>query len=345
MSATNRIQTKLTSDYTIRAEGFNAIDIVLEELGCNAHTVFKELGLNSEILLPSNRNEKIDYQRFLELLNHCAFITGRKDFGVLLSAYQDMNVIGMTGQAMLEAPTFRTAMENLIKFFHLHMNGLKVGFEEYQSESLISLQVVMPFAPEYRQQVELSLGIGVRFVRRLLGQSWSPVQAYFEHAKDRGSSTTSKLFRCPINYQSEFNGYTIRNQELDTLRENFNSQLHQILYDYLCLQTRTTQGNFVMDVRENIIQAINSGECSIEDLCESMGIQRRTLQRRLAQNGHHYKNLLEETRMDLAQRYLRISGISVTQISDILCYADPTGFSRSFRRYHGVSPRDWRNAL
>jgi AraC-like DNA-binding protein len=46
--------------------------------------------------------------------------------------------------------------------------------------------------------------------------------------------------------------------------------------------------------------------------------------------------------MDLAHRYLRLVQIPITQISDILGYADLSSFSRSFRRFFGVSPRNWR---
>ncbi|MFT5610121.1 MAG: AraC-like DNA-binding protein [Polaribacter sp.] len=330
------------AEYVIRAEGFNAIDTLLAELGVVASTVFSEVGLDIDILQPHNSDLEIDYQTFLKLLNHCADISGRQDFGALLSRYQDMSVIGVTGQTMLEAPTFRAALENLVDFFHLHMNGLKVGFHEYQNHSLVTLEMIMPFAPAYRQQVELSMGIGIRFLRRLLGQSWVPINAYFEHSEDSGSGTTSRLLSCPISYESEFNGYTIHNHELDIRRENFNSQLHQILHDYLSLQTSGIQNNFVVTVREKIIQAIRLNECSVDNVAEKMGLQRRTLQRRLACSGYDFKSIRQETRMDLAQRYLRISGISIIQISNVLCYADPTSFSRSFKRFFGVSPRAWR---
>jgi AraC-like DNA-binding protein len=345
MRLTGETLSQTQADYVIRAEGFNAIDTLLAELGLDASTAFSEMGLDVEILQPHNSDLEIDYQSFLKLLNHCADISGRQDFGALLSRYQDMSVIGVTGQTMLEAPTFRAAMENAVDFFHLHMNGLKVGFQEYQNQSLITLEMIMPFAPAYRQQVELSLGIGIRFIRRLLGQSWAPIHAYFEHSKDSGCDTTSRLFACPISYESEFNGYTIHSCDLDIRRENFNSQLHQVLYDYLCLQTRAMQNNFVVSVREKIIQAIRVNECSIDNVAAQIGLQRRTLQRKLAKSGYIFKDLVEETRMDLAQRYLRISGISITQISDILCYAEPTSFSRSFKRYFGISPRAWRIEL
>jgi AraC-like DNA-binding protein len=331
-----------TADYVIRAEGFGSIDTLLTELDIDPKVAFAHVGLTPDILKGDNKNQNIEYRRFLDLLNHCAEITGRKDFGNLLSYYQDMTVIGLPGRAMYEAPTFRTALEDLIDFFHLHMNGMRVGFQEHGRISLITLEIVMPFSPAYRQQVELSLGIGLRFIRRLLGQDWCPKEAYFEHSKDSGSASTQALFRCPVNYGHEFNGYTFDSSALDLLREQFNSREHQILYDYLCLQTRTVKRDFLLDVREQLIHALRRGDTNIDIVSKELGLHRRTLQRRLDSRGFHYRELLEQTRMDLAHHYLRLEQIPITQISDILGYADLSSFSRSFRRFFGVSPRTWR---
>lgn len=331
-----------TADYVIRAEGFDSIDTLLRELGKDPAAAFAHVGLTPGILQGDNKNQNIEYRCFLDLLNHCAAITGRKDFGNLLSSYQDMTVIGLPGRAMYEAPTFRAALEDIVDFFHLHMNGMKVGFEEHDRISLITLEIIMPFSPDYRQQIELSLGIGLRFIRRLLGQDWCPNEVYFDYPKDSGSASTEALFRCPVNYGQEFSGYTFDSAVLDLLQEQFNSQEHQILYDYLCLQTRAVKRDFVLDVREQLIHALRKGDTSIDSVSKGLGLHRRTLQRRLSSRGHQYQDLLEQTRMDLAHRYLRLLQIPITQISDMLGYADLSSFSRSFRRFFGVSPRTWR---
>jgi hypothetical protein len=44
---------------------------------------------------------------------------------------------------------------------------MKVGFQEHGRISLITREIIMPFSPEIRQQVALSVGIGLRFIRRL----------------------------------------------------------------------------------------------------------------------------------------------------------------------------------
>ncbi len=81
-----------TANYVIRAEGFGSIDTLLRELDVDPKVAFAQVGLTPDILKGDNKNQNIEYRRFLDLLNYCADITGRKDFGNLLSYYQDMTV-------------------------------------------------------------------------------------------------------------------------------------------------------------------------------------------------------------------------------------------------------------
>ncbi|MEP6391060.1 MAG: AraC family transcriptional regulator ligand-binding domain-containing protein [Halioglobus sp.] len=333
------------TDYLIRAQGFGAIDQLLEELGCDVDAAFRCANLELSLLDVENGNLPVDYRDFLSLLNHCAEITDRQDFGLLLSRYQDMRVIGLPGSVMYEAPTLRAALHDLQAFFHLHMNGMRVIFDEGKHTSLIALEIVMPFPPSYRQQMELSLGIGLRFIRRLIGESWNPQLAHFEHAEDAGSASTAALFKCPISYGQEINGYYFDSSILDIPRTQFNSQSHQILYDYLSMQTRLVHRDLIIDITEQIVRGIRRGECGIDAVSAAAGYTRRTLQRKLAENNILYRDLLEQTRMDLAQRYLRVDSIPITDISDILCYAQLSVFSRAFQRYFGVAPRRWRQQL
>ena len=98
-----------------------------------------------------------------------------------------------------------------------------------------------------------------------------------------------------------------------------------------------------MSVREELVKALREGVCNIDAVSHNLGMSRRTFQRRLAGRGLHYSDLLEQSRMDIAQRYLGSSRIAITQVADILGYSDISSFSRSFKRYSGVSPRQWRN--
>lgn len=71
----------------------------------------------------------------------------------------------------------------------------------------------------------------------------------------------------------------------------------------------------------------------------------RTLQRRLAEGGTSYSQLLEELRHDLALYLLRDPDLQASEISRELGYRDPAIFTRAFRRWTGQTPSQYRRAL
>jgi AraC-like DNA-binding protein len=64
------------------------------------------------------------------------------------------------------------------------------------------------------------------------------------------------------------------------------------------------------------------------------------LKRRLKQRGLTFQDLLTSTRIDLARRQLS-RGAPVTNVAADLGYSQVSAFSRAFRQWTGVSPREY----
>ncbi|MCY1522904.1 HTH-type transcriptional activator RhaR [compost metagenome] len=85
-----------------------------------------------------------------------------------------------------------------------------------------------------------------------------------------------------------------------------------------------------------------SGQVTIEQVAEQMKISPRSLQRYLHAEGTSFQKLLDQTRQSMATRYMRDSSVSLTQLSELLGYADLSAFSRAFSRWNGMSPQKWK---
>jgi len=73
-----------------------------------------------------------------------------------------------------------------------------------------------------------------------------------------------------------------------------------------------------------------------------IGYEPHTLQRRLSLIGTSYSYLVDCGRRYQAEQLLKRSDLRIEAISEELGYTNPAAFSRAFRRWHGKSPRDWR---
>jgi len=68
----------------------------------------------------------------------------------------------------------------------------------------------------------------------------------------------------------------------------------------------------------------------------------RTLRRRLKEEGSSYRELLDEIRYGLAREYLGQTQLPLEEISGLLGYTEAGNFSHAFKRWSGMSPREWR---
>lgn len=71
----------------------------------------------------------------------------------------------------------------------------------------------------------------------------------------------------------------------------------------------------------------------------------RTLQRRLRSEGVSFQQLLDETRRELAQQYLRQPGHSLKRVAEQLGFEDQSNLFRACRRWFGMSPGRYRDGL
>ena len=77
---------------------------------------------------------------------------------------------------------------------------------------------------------------------------------------------------------------------------------------------------------------------TLEAAAAALNVSTRTLIRHLAREGTRYQALLDESRKQRAWWYLQHTALPVAEIALQLGYADTRNFSRTFRRWHGLTP-------
>lgn len=93
-----------------------------------------------------------------------------------------------------------------------------------------------------------------------------------------------------------------------------------------------------------LLLACEGGYPTLGEIAEREHVSSRTLIRRLRDEGLTYQQLLDRVRQDLACWWLLQSELSVDTIADRLGYQDTSNFSRTFRRWVGMTPGDFRRS-
>ena len=95
-------------------------------------------------------------------------------------------------------------------------------------------------------------------------------------------------------------------------------------------------------VRKNISEAMREGKPQLVRVAEILAVGPRTLQRRLKRYGIDFKELVDETRCQLAMTHLRDRKNTLTEIALLLGYSEVSAFNRAFKRWTGATPLNYR---
>ncbi len=89
-------------------------------------------------------------------------------------------------------------------------------------------------------------------------------------------------------------------------------------------------------------ELLPSGRATVEDVARELAMSKRTLQRRLADEGTNWLEVLSDAREALAKHYLTTTEYGAAEVSFLLGYEDPNSFFRAFKRWENTSPEMWR---
>lgn len=85
------------------------------------------------------------------------------------------------------------------------------------------------------------------------------------------------------------------------------------------------------------------GYPNLSTVAAATGASIRTLQRRLKENNLNYSQLVEQVRFEQAIQLLQNPRSQLIDIAFDLGYSDAANFTRAFKRWAGISPREFRN--
>ncbi|MDN7591323.1 AraC family transcriptional regulator [Burkholderia seminalis] len=104
------------------------------------------------------------------------------------------------------------------------------------------------------------------------------------------------------------------------------------------LDALSAGAGIVERVRAALLELIPGGLATADDVARTLAISKRTLQRRLGDDGATFKTILADVREKLAWHYLDRSDLPYSQIAFLLGYQDPNSFFRAFSEWTGMTP-------
>src|SRR6516225_6251602 len=187
-----------------------------------------------------------------------------------------------------------------------------------------------------------------RLCRVLTGQNLVPQHFWISHHRSGANSEMARFVGTKVEFgahKDEFH-LTLDARELPLIHSDTN--LNDLLLKY-CEAALADRRGDMNQLRTRVENAISSvlphGKVLAEDVARSLGMSKRTLARRLSDEGLNFTEILQQLRHDLAVRYLDDRKLHVSKIAWLLGFHEVSAVTHACKRWTGKTPRQMRAAI
>jgi AraC-like DNA-binding protein len=312
--------------YFSRSASLNGYAQVTRELGLTPHALVREVGLPAACL--SQPDLKIPTARAIALFELTAQRAGAADLGLRIAEARPFSTLGAVGLVMREQPTVRKAMEALANHVWAHMEGIALEIDEGDGLAILSPAFARAASGPARQASELAVAMIFRLLRRFLGAAWRPEMIIFDHARPGNLARYARFFGQAPLFGQDRNAVVVRTQDLDAAIPDADPAWAHQLTRYLEFVAGSRDAAYATRVREAIHLLLPRGECKVDRVARHFGVDRRTVHRKLVQEGTSFDALVLQARTELAAAYLATKDRSLTEIAGLLGFSCLSAFSR-----------------
>lgn len=309
-------------------------------LGMDPTPLLRSVGLDPTGLgLPDRWIPAVAIARLLE---RSAAAARCPDFGLRLVERRRFASLGPVSLVLREEPDVRSALTFLMRYQHMYNEALRMRLVEAEDVATIRVTLELGEPADTRQAMELVMGVLHGLLRDFRGGRWRPLAVCFTHLAPEDISTHLDVFGPMVKFDQEFTGIVLYTSDLDAPNAMSGPSIGPYARQYLDSLDTRPDAMLVTRVRELIELLLPTGRCSVEQVARSLGVDRRTVHRHLAEAGQNYTAVLNATRVDLAEHLVAGRRYSLTEVADLLGFSSPSNFSRWFSNEFGCSPRQWR---
>jgi AraC-like DNA-binding protein len=310
--------------------------------GHNPAPLLDRFGLSGQAL--ATPDARISIPRFMRFGEAAIRLTGNPALGLTMGQLSRPVDAGLAGLAAQSAATAGEALNTLIKFSLLSSHNSR-GTPWLSDKGLTAnFYSIRPYNVFNYFVVDSVLAAWTRFLRVVTDQNRVLEQVTIEYPSQGLEAEFERWFECPVTFGATRNAIHL----LPATRDMASLQAQPGMFDLLARQCERqllkirsswTIGDRVKDRLAPLLQGDTPDLATVAD---QLGMAPWTLQRQLKEEGTGFRELLDETRQELASEYIRETRTSVSEIAWLLGFANPAAFHKAWKRWFNTSPAEHR---
>ncbi len=310
-------------------------------LGLPREALLDACGLQeAQLADPDARVSFASQERLWQLLGNR--LAAHPEPGLALGANLAPGPFSVLGYLLQSSATLGEALTAGLRYQRLVGEGGELQLQEHAGELRVLYRPLHPQLPATRTRVLALMAFWVQMMTPLL-EDFRLLRADFAHPQPAELTAYQAVFACPLAFGADDYALVLPLSLRDAALIPANPPIQSLLRQHAeALLARLPSAGLIARVVTLLGAQLAHGEPDRAELARTLNLSERTLQRRLAEEGSSYQQLLNDTRQQLAERHLASGRLPAAEIALLLGYSEPSVFFRAFRHWTGLTPGEYR---
>jgi AraC-like DNA-binding protein len=313
---------------------------LLTERGIDPARTLAEFGLDLAYL--KNPENTIAFATMARIESRCAELTQCPHFGLLIGQCDSSSSLGTLGFLMRSAPDVRTAIDDVTRHFRVHNASAEMALVEVGDLASVSYRILPASVVGSEHVLDCAMALTFKVMQRLCGPEWRPVEVRLGHTRPPNVAPYRGLFGAPLRFDESETALFFARDWLDRKLDDADPIMHLMMAQRVGdLESHVDEG-LANQMRRTLPELVATRGASLAAVAQLVGVEPRTLNRRLAAEGSSFMQLRDDAVRSIACQLLEHTQMPIGEIADRLGYANPSAFNRAFHRWEGPGPAQWR---
>lgn len=330
---------------TVSVSVLNAIMEIMERMGvARRDELLTAAGMPSSLL--DAAEARIPEREAQRLVDIALERTGDDALGLRWGERLTIDSFAPVSYLIAHAETLRAGLHSMTQFQSLLTD--RASYRAVASGEGVSLQCLLrPEQSPRLQRFMAELAVcGFLYIVRGFHPRWWPDRVCFEYAAPSYREEYARVFRGAACFEQPSTGIDIASELLDARAFHKDEGLHVALRELAekRLERSSQRPSYALRVRQYLVQRSQMADRDMTGAARSLGLSVRSLRRRLTEEGSSYSDVERDAFEVLARRFLVEQTLTIQQTAYALGFRSTTGFHRAFKRFIGMTPKEFRDS-
>jgi len=290
-------------------------------------------------------DRRIPFSKYMALMRAGKELTGDPALALHYGESNDMSEISVVGLIAYACETMLEAMVQINRYGRLvvEFDGPKERFGVAHKDGGLWAVDNRENPNDFPELTESTIARMICGPRRF-GVTQLAKAVHVTHPAPPHRAEYERIFGAPVTFDADWNAVLLDEKWMTQKIAVQPRYVFGILSEHADAllksleNAKSTRGR----VESLLMPVLHKGEASMDAIASKMGLSRQTLFRRLKAEGTTFETVLDALRHQLALQYLKGRKASVNETAYLVGFSEPAAFSRAFKRWTGVNPREMR---